>query len=120
MKILVRVEPNVTKISDVPLAWTGPFPDANKYNLKYTRRTTDYRFRTPLSGYNTEIWLIEGLDMDIDKFVSENPTAIKLTPAEANTLGKTIDPARKITTPEGVSVDYAGYTDALLISGLSL
>jgi hypothetical protein len=96
---LVKIETKVEPITahDGGKGWREEFPDANKYNLKWRREFGDYRHTTPLAGYNTEVWLIDGIQGDIDKFVSDNAGVVtKLTPTDAKTLADTIRPRRTV------------------------
>lgn len=94
MKQLVRIEPKIVPITD---GYQGTYPDHNEYNLIRTYQFGDDRFTSPLSGFNTEVWLLEGLSTDIDNFVSDNSTMVtKLTPADAKTLADTIRPEKTV------------------------
>jgi hypothetical protein len=100
---LVKIEPKVeaVKAHDGSNGWREDSPDANRYNLKWRREFSDSRHTTPLTGYNTEVWLIEGTQADIDKFVNENATIVtKLTSTDAKTLADTIRPRRTETCRE--------------------
>lgn len=100
VKQLVKVEPVVNPVTaeDGAQGWKEDVPDVNQYNLKYARQFNDSRHTTPLAGFNTEVWLIEGTQEDIDGFVADNQAVVvKITPAEAKTLADTIRPGKSST-----------------------
>ncbi len=108
---LVKIEPVVTSITapDGAQGWKEEIPDVNKYNLAMTRQFSDSRHTSPLNGYNTEVWLIEGTLADIDKFVAENPGVVStITPQDAKTLADTIRPGKSTPCP------YCGGTGTIV------
>lgn len=97
MQQLVRVEPVTEPVTapDGAIGWRQTIPDTNKYNLKKTFQFCDDRITSPLQGYNTQVWLVEGDSGDIDRLVSDNASVVtKLTPVEAKTLADSICPAK--------------------------
>ena len=100
VKQLVKIEPVVTPVTaeDGAQGWKEDVPDVNQYNLTLARQFNDSRNTSPLNGYNTEVWLIEGTQADIDRFVVDNPAVIvKITPVEAKTLADAIRPGKTVT-----------------------
>jgi len=102
LKAIVKIEPAVQNLTSPEgvKSWREVFPDTNQYGLSKIRLFGDYRCTTPIVGYNTEVWLIEGEQPNIDRFVQDNPqTATLLTLPEVVTLRAQISPARSQKCP---------------------
>lgn len=98
VKQLVKIEP-ITEIVVAALdgaqGYRQQIPDVNKYGLQATHQFSDSRHITPTDGFNTQVWIVEGTDKDIDKFIAENATIVsKISPADAKLLADNIMPGK--------------------------
>lgn len=98
-KQLIKAEPELISGKDSAGAdfWREDWPDPGRFRLKYQRLVSDDRKIKPIDGFNQEIWLIEGLQTDIDAFTVSGPKISKLTPTEAKTLADLIRPGKVVT-----------------------
>lgn len=102
MKAIVRIEPAVQNLTSPEgiKSWRETFPDAGQYSLSKIRLFGDYRCTAPIVGYNTEVWLIEGEQPDIDRFIQDNPQTVSLLSLpEVVSLKAQISPARSQRCP---------------------
>ena len=98
-KQLIKSEPELTigKDSTGSDFWREDWPSPGRFNLKYQRLVSDDRKIKPSDGFNQEIWIIEGLQTDIDAFVVSNLKISKLTPTDAKTFADIIRPGKIVT-----------------------